>query len=699
MGILSKITGGPSKKLLLTGLPGRSISSLFRRFVTNVVIMSMVALSLQLLAMTDAHAAAAFSDLTLENGWSALTGTATPSASLANGVVTLNGAIRTAGTDGVAFTLPAADSPPTAVYVSVDFAGGDSGRLYIQPSGVVTVEADGGDFSDAAAFVSLTGAWFSVKTSGYTPLTLVNGWANAPFSTSNAEVQVASGIVRFKGAVAGGTAATIATVPAAFRPPANVFLPVNLCDAVSGQLEITPDGTVTVQPESGSFSDASCFTSLDGVSYSTTTSGFTPLTPASGWTNAPSGTSPAAAQEINGIVHLEGAFETSGANRVPTTLPPALSPSVETYVKVDLCNGVSGQLGITTSGAVVMNVEGMDFPPVNCVVSLDGVTFPGVAFTKLKLQNGWQAAPGSPTPGAALLSSQHGEAVALQGAITTAGTNAVAFTLSKRFRPSWNVYVPVDMCDATNGRLLIASDGSVTVQAESGAFANAQCLTSLDGVTFVLKTKNGFGAAILLENGWTADSASLGTFQPSQDLINNILYLQGAISGGTSPVIGTVAFHPPANLYIPVDECGGAIGRIQIDPSGTVSVEGNLSDAQCFTSFEGVSWGTADTPTTLTLENGWTGGPFGTADPAVDNLNGIVRFVGAMSTTGTNPVAFVLPAGLAPSQTVHVKVDLCNATNGELVITPDGTATVNAENGTFSNATCFTSLDGVSFAR
>jgi hypothetical protein len=39
-------------------------------------------------------------------------------------------------------------------------------------------------------------------------------------------------------------------------------------------------------------------------------------------------------------VHLEGAFETGGANRVPTTLPPGLSPSVQAYVKVDLCNGV-----------------------------------------------------------------------------------------------------------------------------------------------------------------------------------------------------------------------------------------------------------------------------------------------------------------------------------------------------------------------
>jgi hypothetical protein len=669
----------------------------FRRFATSTVVILAGALSLQLAGMTGAHAAATFSNLTLVNGWSALAGTGTPSASLASGVVTLTGDIRTAGTNGVAFTLPAADRPPTDVYVSIDFADGDTGRLFIQPGGVVTVEPDGSDFPLAAAFVSLSGAWFSLSTSGYTPLTLVNGWTNAPFSTSNAEVRMASGIVQFKGAVGEGTAAKIATLPAAFRPPANVFLSVNLCNAVNGQLEVKPTGVVTVLSESGSFSDASCFTSLDGVSYSPTTSGFTPLTLESGWTNAPSGTSPAAGAEINGIVHLQGAFETSGANRVPTTLPPGLTPSVNVDVKVDLCNAMTGQLDITTSGAVVMNAEGMNFPPVNCAVSLDGVTFPGVAFTKLTLKNGWHAASGSSAPGVALLSSPDGKVVALQGAITTAATNDVAFTLPKGFRPSWNVYVPIDMCNATNGRLVIAANGSVTVQSESGGFTG--CLTSLDGATFVLKTKNGFAAPILLENGWTSTAVSLGTFQPSQSLINNVLYLQGGVSGGTTDVIGTVAFHPSSDLFIPVDECGASNGRVEIDTTGTVTVEGTLSNAQCFTSFEGVSWGTVNTPTALTLENGWTGAPFGTAVPAVDNLNGIVRFVGAMATTGTNPVAFVLPAGFAPAQTVHVKVDLCNATNGELVITPDGTATVNAEGGQFSNAACFTSLDGVSFAR
>lgn len=102
--------------------------------------------------------------------------------------------------------------------------------------------------------------------------------------------------------------------------------------------------------------------------------------------------------------------------------------------------------------------------------------------------------------------------------------------------------------------------------------------------------------------------------------------------------------------------------------------------------------------TKLTLINGWTGGGFGTAKPAVEEVNGIVYFKGGMSTTGTNPVPFELSSAFLPSHVVFLSVDLCNATYGRLQIEPTGVVTVQAEGGTFSNAACFTSLDGVSFS-
>jgi hypothetical protein len=42
--------------------------------------------------------------------------------------------------------------------------------------------------------------------------------------------------------------------------------------------------------------------------------------------------------------------------------------------------------------------------------------------------------------------------------------------------------------------------------------------------------------------------------------------------------------------------------------------------------------------------------------------------------------------------------DISNATGGRLQIEPTGVVTVQAQGGIFSNAACFTSLDGASFA-
>ena len=61
--------------------------------------------------------------------------------------------------------------------------------------------------------------------------------------------------------------------------------------------------------------------------------------------------------------------------------------------------------------------------------------------------------------------------------------------------------------------------------------------------------------------------------------------------------------------------------------------------------------------TSLTLQNGWTGAPFGTSAPAVHTISGIVHLKGAIATTGTNPVPFTLPAGFRPAHAVFVSVD------------------------------------------
>jgi len=80
-------------------------------------------------------------------------------------------------------------------------------------------------------------------------------------------VLITSGIVHFKGAIAGGTSALAFTLPAAFRPSKSVFIPVDLCNATNGRLDITPSGQASVEAASGTFTKAQCFTSLDGVTF------------------------------------------------------------------------------------------------------------------------------------------------------------------------------------------------------------------------------------------------------------------------------------------------------------------------------------------------------------------------------------------------------------------------------------------------
>jgi hypothetical protein len=658
-------------------------------------------LPVQFLGVTAAQAVT-FTNLTLINGWTAGPfSTGSPSVAIIGGIVHFRGAIATSGTNPEPFVLPASFRPSTNVYVPVDMCNATNGRLDIAPSGDVTVQQQSGDpFSNAQCFTSLDGVTFAVSATGFTGLTLQNGWTNAPFSTSNAAVRNVSGIVHFKGAVASGTSGVLFTLPASFRPANDVYVPVDLCNATNGRLHITPSGVVDVEPEGGTFSNAQCFTSLDGASFAPSASGFTALTLQNGWTGGPFSTSAPAVSDINGIAHFEGAIATSGTNPVAFTLPPALAPVADTYVKVDLCNATNGRLFIHTDGTVTVEQKiGDPFSNAQCFTSLDGVSFiPGGVFNKLTLVNGWTGAPFSTSGPAA---GNTGGIVQLSGAMSTTGTNPVAFTLPAADRPSTNVYVPVDMCNATNGRLLIQPTGVVTVEQQDSGFANAQCFTSLEGVSFATSA-TGF-TALTLQNGWA--NAPFSTSNAAVALAGGVVHFKGAVASGSSGVLFTLpaGFRPAKDVYVPVDLCNATNGRLHIQPNGVTDVEvpssETFADAQCFTSLDGASFAPSGTGFSgLTLQNGWTNAPFSTSNAAVALVGGVVHFKGAVA-SGSSGVLFTLPTRFRPAKAVYAKVDLCGATNGRLFIQPTGVVTVQQQSGDpFSNAQCFTSLDGVSFA-
>lgn len=313
-----------------------------------------------------------------------------------------------------------------------------------------------------------------------TPLTLENGWTNAPFGTSNAAVVKISTIVHFKGAIAGGASGAAFVLPPAFRPGVTTYVPVDLCNAAKGRLVIEGDGVVSVEAEH-SFSSAQCFTSLDGASFAQNGFEYSPLDPINGWTCCAFGTEAASVRNINGVVHLNGTVA-GGSSPEILVLYPGDRPATVVYVPVDLCNAANGRLIITPNGEVQVQAE-TTFASAQCFTSLEGAWFVAATtgYKNLELLNGWVGAPFSTSMAAV---GRKSGVVYLKGAIATSGTDPVPFILPKVDRPKTNVYVPVDLCAATNGRLLIEPSGVVSVQAET-AFRNAQCFTSLDGVSFV----------------------------------------------------------------------------------------------------------------------------------------------------------------------------------------------------------------------
>ena len=157
------------------------------------------------------------------------------------------------------------------------------------------------------------------------------------------------------------------------RPATDVYMPIGLCSAAKGRLLIQPNGNAFVIDQNLSFTNAQCFTSLDGVSFAPSASGFAPLSLLNGWFGAPFGTSNASASIIRNVVYLKGAIG-SGLSTVTFTLPAILRPEASVYVPVDLCNANKGRLLIQSNGTVIVQAL-TAFSEAQCFTSLDGVSY------------------------------------------------------------------------------------------------------------------------------------------------------------------------------------------------------------------------------------------------------------------------------------------------------------------------------------
>ena len=185
---------------------------------------------------------------------------------------------------------------------------------------------------------------------------------------------------------------------------------------------------------------------------------------------------------IDGIVHFEGEIRKTGKNPILFTLPPKFRPVTNVDLHVNMCTGSLGQLSTTPKGVVrEHSEENLTFAP-RCGISLDGASFAlsSQSFAPLKLINGWKTAKGTAAAAIRLRSGF----VQFRGAISSTAGSTQPLVLPAKYRPATNVYVTVDLCDGNNGRLFITSDGVVTIVAENGDNAAAQCLISLEGTWF-----------------------------------------------------------------------------------------------------------------------------------------------------------------------------------------------------------------------
>jgi hypothetical protein len=314
-----------------------------------------------------------------------------------------------------------------------------------------------------------------------TPLTLINGWTNYSSSTNNPTITAVKGVAYLKGAIStAGSNPSPFVIPAAFRPAANVYVKVDLCNAANGRLDITPAGSVMVEVENGNFPAAQCFTSLEGVSYALSSDSYKALKLKKGWTAAPYGTAIPAARSSGGTVYLEGGMSSGKTSLEAFKLPKKLWPSATVYAPADMVDASNGRLVIATDGTVSVQSE-TDSGLALAFTSLDGISYAidNSGYTSLSLTNGW-VPYGTRNPAVHL----NGKVVQFQGSIAS-GTTASAFTLPVGMRPSKIVYVPVDTFGGTNGRLEIHPDGTVYVEAELD-YTEAQGFTSLENVSFLL---------------------------------------------------------------------------------------------------------------------------------------------------------------------------------------------------------------------
>jgi hypothetical protein len=202
--------------------------------------------------------------LRLLNGWASsqhLLGTGDPQAGVQGGIEYLAGSMHQASGTATHFATLPRTLRPARDMVLTDFT--DAGR-----PGAVEVLTNGqmAAFGTTAPnFTSLSGISFPFTTAGFHHLSLLNGWMpNQNALGGPPVVGIRNGVVYFAGGVEqpSGQGGQVATLPHAFWPAHNLWLPLFTSGGQVGGLEIATDGAMFAFG-----GDATGFSGFAGISY------------------------------------------------------------------------------------------------------------------------------------------------------------------------------------------------------------------------------------------------------------------------------------------------------------------------------------------------------------------------------------------------------------------------------------------------
>lgn len=160
--------------------------------------------------------------------------------------------------------LPQNMRPTQTVYVPVslcDGLGASNGVLRILSNGDVYVDAN--QPAGIVCGTSVEGANFAIAAGNSVPLSLVNGWV--PFSSRTVKVRNDGGVIRFHGAIYGGSNVKFATLPQNMRPARSISIVADASGQQAVRIRIDAAGNMTVDDASLAYAQSRL--SLDGVSF------------------------------------------------------------------------------------------------------------------------------------------------------------------------------------------------------------------------------------------------------------------------------------------------------------------------------------------------------------------------------------------------------------------------------------------------